>query len=329
MSTHANTKEKYTYKRIEIEQLLASEYPSIAIKSLSLIKKGIINTSIRIVTQNGVSYLLRIYRSAGRTKKDIERELEFCSQLQREGLPVATVIANESGKKITMLRTSAGAYFAVLFSFLSGDHIKSSNHRLIPSVAHAHATMHTTALNSYSKTKRGTATIAPIINWLEAEYEAAQKKIKNNPELQHKCAELYNEIISLSKRHAKDIKTLPFGLCHLDYDSDNILETKGKVTGIVDFDDMQNVPFSLDLAFSLWWWCFHNQKRNFVFSEYLKQYESQRRLTKQEKSIMLFFLRIRNFILFNLLFINLPKIANVSSVKKALRFDKWIISKLA
>lgn len=128
----------------------------------------------------------------------------------------------------------------------------------------------------------------------------------------------------------KRIEVMPAGLCHLDYDSDNILETKGKVTGIVDFDDMQNTPFSLDLAFSLWWWCFYNRKkRDFVFSTYLKQYESRRRLTKQEKSMILFFLRIRNFILLNLLFINLPSAVDVFSAKKALRFDAWIISKSA
>ena len=325
MPTHANKKEKYTYKRIEIERLLASNYPSIAVQSLNLIKKGIINTSVRVIAQDGISYLLRIYRSIGRTKKDISQELEFCKQLQKSGLPVAVVMPNTSDTQITILRTSAGTYSAVLFSFLPGNHIKSSQHHLISSVAHAHAKMHTIAFNS--KTKRGAITIAPIMHWLEVEYKTAQKEIKNNHELQQKCAQLYDELISLYKRHTKDIKALPFGLCHLDYDSDNILETKGKVTGIVDFDDMQNVPFSLDLAFSLWWWCFHHQKRDFVFSAYLKQYESQRHLTKQEKSMILFFLRIRNFILLNLLFINLPKIANVSSVKKALRFDKWIISK--
>lgn len=90
MPTRANTKEKYTYKRIEIERLLASNYPSIAVRSLSLIKKGIINTSIRVIAQDDVSYLLRIYRSVGRTKKDIAQELEFCKQLQKSGLPVAT-----------------------------------------------------------------------------------------------------------------------------------------------------------------------------------------------------------------------------------------------
>ncbi|HEY4512535.1 MAG TPA: phosphotransferase [Candidatus Paceibacterota bacterium] len=321
MSTHSNKKEKYIYNPDEVRRLLAVEYPFISIESLDVIKKGIINTSIRVRDQNSNDYLLRVYRST-RATKDIERELNFCEKLIKSRLPIAKVSPNASQKKISMLRANKGVYPVALFSFLHGKHIQFVQHDLVSSVARTHAKMHKIA--NRLETVKKPANITTVMRWLEDEHLAAQKKIKNNGKYKNACAGIYTELIALYKTYKKDIGMLPVGLCHLDYDSDNILETRGVVTGIVDFDDIARVPFSLDLAFSLWWWCFHNtKKRDEVFTRYIREYESQRRLTLKEKELILFFLRIRNFILLNLLFINLSKAVDVKSIKKAFRFDAW------
>ena len=325
MSTHSNTKEKYTYKPEEIRQLLATQYPFIYVESLEVIKKGIINTSSRVRDQKNKVYLLRRYRST-RAAKDIERELGFCEKLSKSGLPIAKVFPNSSQKKISLLRVNKVTFSVALFSFLQGKHIRSIQHDLIPSVAEAHAKMHKIAYRL--ETIKKPATITTVMHWFEDEYFAAQKKIKHNDKIKNACTGIHAELTTLYKTHKKDIEKLPVGLCHLDYDSDNILETKGIVTGIVDFDDMARVPFSLDLAFSLWWWCFHNaKKRDEVFARYIHEYESVRHLTLKEKELISFFLRIRNFILLNLLFINLPAKIDVQSIEKVLCFDEWVCVK--
>ena len=49
-----------------------------------------------------------------------------------------------------------------------------------------------------------------------------------------------------------------------------------------------------------------------------------RRLTVGEKNLLSFFMRVRNLILSNLLFVNVPTVANVAALRKGIALDEWL-----
>ncbi len=88
------------------------------------------------------------------------------------------------------------------------------------------------------------------------------------------------------------LPTLPSGVIHADLFKDNVLFDKGKISGILDFYNACNDCFLLDIAVACNDWCVDNNKVN---SEKIKAllsgYENIRKLTKDEKSYFMIFLR--------------------------------------
>ena len=114
----------------------------------------------------------------------------------------------------------------------------------------------------------------------------------------------------------------------MDYDSSNILIKNGKISGIIDFDDITDSPLLIDLGFSLWWWLFFNfEKSNLkVGKEYVKSYSKNRTLTEKEKDLLSFVIRVRNMILLCLLFINHSSKIQYKKIKSALVLDTILIN---
>lgn len=84
---------------------------------------------------------------------------------------------------------------------------------------------------------------------------------------------------------------LPSGLIHADLFAENILFSKGKLAGILDFEAAGFGPFLFDIAVALHALC-HNQK-NFIkprVKAFLTGYQSVRTLTKKEKSFFEYYL---------------------------------------
>jgi Ser/Thr protein kinase RdoA (MazF antagonist) len=83
---------------------------------------------------------------------------------------------------------------------------------------------------------------------------------------------------------------LPKGLCHLDYDTDNLLAKNSSVLAVLDFDDLAIAPFIVCLAYTLWH--VYTEKSEDAAWEYLRYYETFRQISDLErgyiKPIMLF-----------------------------------------
>lgn len=321
MATQAEGNNKYIFSSKEVVPFLELNYGLKALKCMP-VKAGIINTSVKVVTQQG-NYLLRIYPK-GKNPTRVLRELAFSQNIAKYGVPVATVTPGINRKNTQKISTrDGGSYLAVLFQFLNGQHTTHNQEGLIPAIASIHAIMHKIGLKSIpSNTSK---TIRPFIKWLGDERTVAKKSLANHREILKSLDTIYHSLHQEYIQQRIAISKLPFALCHLDYDSNNILNDNKKITGVIDFDDLAPAPPILDIGFSLWWWCYFNplHRRN-IIDKYISSYSRVRRMTKNEQSFLRLFMRIRNLVLAYLLFANLPKKPDVASLRKAIAFDQWL-----
>ncbi len=83
-------------------------------------------------------------------------------------------------------------------------------------------------------------------------------------------------------------KHLPTGWTHQDFKPENTLVKNGSLSGVLDFDNAYEGALIHDVTTSIIWWCFPKNKLDKkLLSSFLKGYESRRRLTAQEKKILL------------------------------------------
>ena len=236
-------------------------------------------------------------------------------------VPVVKVLKNQSGSYLTKFSNfSEKAWRVILMEYVKGEHLKSSQINLIPTFAKYQAKMHIVA-DSFERTKNNF--LGKMVSWLENESKEALRNI-DEAKLRREYASISAEILSEAKRRIKEINALPFGMVHLDYDSDNLIVSQKQIKAILDFDDISSQPFILDTANSLWWWLFFNPLKihTKIISLYFKTYNKYRLLSKREKDFLPFFIRMRNITLAAALFVNVKEKRNLHLLRKALKADK-------
>ncbi|OGQ08224.1 MAG: hypothetical protein A3G32_08775 [Deltaproteobacteria bacterium RIFCSPLOWO2_12_FULL_40_28] len=116
-------------------------------------------------------------------------------------------------------------------------------------------------------------------------FQIRKKLIKKHPAIDLMVGQ-WLKIILQNKN-----KKIPSGLIHADLFAENILFSRGKLTGMLDFEAAGFGPFLFDIAVGIHALC-HNQK-NFIkprVQAFLTGYQSVRVLTKEEKSSFEYYL---------------------------------------
>ena len=289
------------------------------VSSVKLIKDGIINTSFVVFTNDGRKFVLRVYQDDNRRDAEINTELAVMEKLRDNGVPIPEVFKNLKGKVLNKFVDLKGnKWRAILMEFVDGHHLEASQYKLVPEFAKYQAKMH--KLMSKFKSHKQRSSFERMVEWLESESKKAISKIEDN-RLREEYKKISSEIIAKAKVFKKAINTLPSGLVHLDYDSNNVIVSDNHIKAILDFDDISKQPFVLDCANSLWWWLFFNpaSKHDVLLSSYLKNYLTIKKLNVAERKYFPLFLRMRNATLGALLFVNLK--TDLKSFKKALMLD--------
>ncbi|MDE2079663.1 MAG: phosphotransferase [Patescibacteria group bacterium] len=321
MPTQADENKKYAFDRAETGAFLKKHYGLVP-KQYVRITSGIINTSVKIRTEDA-EYVLRIYQKE-KSAKEIERELAVIAVMARNGIPVASATPGLNRRKIQTLETRNGsAHPAVLFPFLEGQHTGPDQKNLIPQIAEIQGMMH--RIGEKELPARYTRSIAELMKLLDDERTSAQGKLRTHPDIGNILEHDYKMLRKEYEGKQNAIGKLPFALCHLDYDSSNILNDGTAVTGVIDFDDIAPVPPILDVGFSLWWWCYHNpDDRLNVAKLYLVSYNRARKISDAERDMLPLFMRIRNLTLAYLLFVNIPQRPSLQSLRKSAEFEEWL-----
>lgn len=224
------------------------------------IKKGIENTNYLLKTVND-SFILTIFEQKI-SKNDLLFFQNVMNHVAKKNIPCPKPIKPKS-KKILKLKGK----LTQIVNFLPGKEWVILTPVDYYALGKILGQLHR-SLMDFSETRINTIGLS---NWQSIIY-----KFDNLPKL------IINEIDFLTNNWPQK---LPKGIIHADLFPDNLLWSKNKITGILDFYFSCYDTLAYDLAITINAWCFDNKQKFNIFTamEIINGYERTRHLTKKEK----------------------------------------------
>jgi len=245
-----------------------------AIKEMRRFRSGQINESYYLKTNQG-EYVLRMYRY--KKEKEIAFEIALLSALK--GCLVPEIIP-VNGKEISTI----GSHFAIVYAYIPGKSLKNITPSQRKSVGKELAKIHSKTKGFKWPGKRN-----EYYNFTNNKINLFSRTVaKSRIPLKKRFQEIKDDIIKYRLS-----SSLPSGGIHVDIKPENVLFYKGRLNGIIDFDNSYIGPLVLDLAKTMMWFGLHDKKMNLTYArDIYRGYESARKLTALEckelyKAIML------------------------------------------
>ncbi len=253
--------------------------------SFEPINEGISNSSARIHTDNK-KYVLRVY-AQGKEDEDILFEISFQDYLRAHDIPTPIIHKNTNGEELTIIEIEGKRWQAILMDLVEGQSITTKpSYELIGELARIQAKMHLLGIEV------ATSVDKPKKLWIDLR-EGHASKVENTTVGGQEVRSLIERI----KNYSYPLNpNLPYGYNHLDLDFDgNVLTKDGKVSGIVDFEDLQYSPVIACLGFSLW--NILDDEGLDAMKHYLREYEKVRPLTALEYEALPNVVFFRNYVM--------------------------------
>lgn len=247
-------------------QKLLQGYNLGRILTIKQFPKGQQNWSYHLKTTRG-DFTLKIYR--WKQRKEIEFEIRLLNLLK--GLPIPKIIKGKN-----YIGTWQRKYF-VLFKYIKGRQLSNLSSRQLKSLGSFIGRFHNRSQGFKSLKKR-----TGIYQLPPSRIKSIIKKVRSSRIPYQK------NLFFIRKRLLTNQlpSSLPQGGIHADIKPENIIFRKGKLCGVIDFDNSFIGPLLSDLTRSIVWSCsdfrkgrLNYQKAKMVFDAYTKT----RKLTKQEK----------------------------------------------
>lgn len=267
-----------------IAQIL-SEYaiPNFTFKPIN---EGISNTSFVIEDQKN-KYVLRVYAQSGKTSNEILFEIEFQDHLRAHGIPIPLTYKNTLGKELSIIEIAGKEWQCVLMQFIEGKSItENPSSELISELAQLQAKIHILGIE-FAKTK---GVQGKVLSELR---DSISEKITDVPV---KTKDVLDFIERIKQYTYRLDENLPYGYNHLDIDFDgNVLVKDGKISAILDFDDLRYSPAVVCLGYSLW--NILDDEGVDVMKDYLNEYQKIRPLNSLEMNALQHVIFFRNYVL--------------------------------
>ena len=287
-------------------------------------KAGIANQSWVVKTVNA-KYILRLY-AEDTSYKQISAEIAALRLFTKNGIPGPQLVKTLDGSRILAITTRLKTcrYF-VVFEFLEGKHLSAKQMDLLPQVAQTQAKLHLIARKHLKPRESLDSFYRGCSNYLVNELkrsEAAFRKTK----VWDSLIAIQQNISCYQQKHNKELLRLPSAESHGDYDSNNILAKDGRLTAVLDYGELRNLPFIADIGNTLYWYIANNKttSRRRIVKMYLFNYARVRQFKNRELKQLTFFMRVRNIMLLAFLYGNDFNCAR-ADVKKCLRVEKWLL----
>jgi homoserine kinase type II len=274
--------------------------------SYKKLKKGFANSLYHIKTSKG-DYVFKI---AIRNNPDkVQYEIDLLTGIR--GLPVPQPIKTKNGKYLFDFK----GHKTFIYTFLPGREEKKFTKRMLFEVGEFLGKLHLQTDGFASPVERTDF------------YSISAKKLRRVIEESRriKNAKVRRAVLYLEK-NALGYKLpagLPKGAMHIDMKPENVLFAKGRLTGVVDFDNSYIGPLVFDLADTLMWFCskgglFDTMRAKAIY----KGYESARKLNPPEREAL--FDALHNVYLA----ISLCGVDYLAQKKLPERFVVWVIDNL-
>lgn len=277
-------------KDIVTNLLSLYDFDLISFKEVS--SAGVKNVCVFLDTNKGL-FVLKVYRNNNKKLKEISQEISFADFMRESSIPIPRVLLNNKGKFVSQKRIDGVVWTYVLMDFAKGEYLNHDQYGFMSSMAKYQALMHKTT--GGFKIVGKTRTLKNEIDDFVCYDKKAEEFLKENW-FYLRIRKVINNTIFILKNNLGEIKNLPSGLVHMDYESDNILVNKNRITAILDFDDLSYHPFVADIGISLWWWLFMNKDKDCkaLLNKYLKEYQKHNKLSKKEIEYLPLFIQMRN-----------------------------------
>jgi ethanolamine-phosphate phospho-lyase len=253
--------------------------------SFEPINEGISNSSARIKS-GSKKFVLRVY-AQGKEDGDILFEINFQDYLRAHGIPIPVIHKNKNGEELTSFEVDGKSWQAILMDLVEGQSITTQpSYELIGELATIQAKMHLLGMEFATTVDR------PRKLWIDLR-EGHVSKVENTTVGGQEVRSLIERI----KNYSYPLNPkLPYGYNHLDLDFDgNVITKENKLSGIVDFEDLQYSPVIACLGFSLW--NILDDEGLDAMKHYLQVYEKVRPLTALEYEALPNVVFFRNYVM--------------------------------
>lgn len=265
-------------------------YPSIAATDCELLALGCNDNFC--VTGKRRDYAFRLYRYNWWPEQDVDEELRFLEAMRRQQLNVVKPVRTATKQRYIKLSAAEGTRFGALFEFISGRpllHNFGKRHQNLYKLGDMLGRVHSIADGLKQPIQRWHMNFDNIT---QPFFDAAPLVLGHRPRdlaYLHKLANRLQEVIL-----AQPEGSLSYGMCHGDLHVGNVmLQPDGELT-IYDFDWCGNSWRGYDLA-TIRWSLPRDNKGEAPWRVFLRGYQQQRKLSRQERTLMPWFVVLRHF----------------------------------
>lgn len=276
------------------------------------INEGIANSSACIEVGDK-KYVVRVY-AQGKNDDDIVFEISFQDYLRAHGIPIPVIHPNKNGKDLTVVEVDGKRWQVILMDFVEGQSVMvKPSYELIAELANLQAKMHLLGIEFEKSVDR------PKKLW-EDLHDGLVSKVENTSVGGQEVRDLLQRIKAYSYPLSSD---LPYGYNHLDIDFDgNVLTKDNRVSGIVDFEDLQYSPVIVCLGYSLW--NILDDEGIDAMKHYLKEYEKVRPLTPAEYEALPNVIFFRNYVMVVIRLLLWEETTPIEDITNLIRLEKEI-----
>lgn len=259
----------YTVLNIEDITTILAKYNLIPLHYEG-IKDGILNTNYLIFTSEG-KFVLRVLEGH-RSYEAEKEELDFLLELNAV-IPCSVPCSTIDGEVLIKYNEKMMS----LFYFIEGEKLTEINEHFLSEIGVLLGKMHLFSKNKILNRKTR----------IDEKYYFSKIDMRQVPiteEEKKTLLSLYEKISMI------DFSSLPCGVIHNDIFPDNIFIKDGVISGIIDFNDSTYAPFIFDLGIVINYWIrinnFSPETENKYIKIFLNSYESIRKLSSMEKSLL-------------------------------------------
>lgn len=264
-----------TYTPIDLDDAHAiGRHFGVQPTSLAAIAAGSVNSSYRLKSARGPSFLVRIYEEA--TAIDAEAEARLLQRLAAAGIPTPCPLSRLDGRGFTVpAPASVGGRPVALFPWRDGDTLCQAR-VTAPVAAHVGALAARLHL-----ALAGVAERRPVrfgISQLRSRLRTIE--MAPDPELRSVAPRAAERL-----DHAETGRdpTLPGGIVHGDLFRDNVLWRDGSIVAVLDFESAEHQPWVYDLMVTVLAWCYGDDLDLGLVRAMLDGYQTIRPLASAER----------------------------------------------
>ncbi|MCK5150155.1 phosphotransferase [Candidatus Pacearchaeota archaeon] len=262
-------------------QKIADNYNLGKVGDVKYLSEGWVNWNFKLETKKG-DYVVQILGGEFNKRKKEKMKIQFqvLDFLRRKNFPYEIPKPLTNRNKTNLMKFKSK--YLWVYPYLKGKTKKKLNKKEFQEIAKVMAIFHKYLRDLKIKTSRDYYDF----NWIINKYKILKKrKIKNK--LDKLFIENSDFLLSILEKLEK-LNYEKMILTHSDFKSSNLLFRKGKIKGILDFDNLEYAPKTKDVASSLTKAAYLGKNWNFLKQKiFLQEYKKFNSFSKKEEPLIM------------------------------------------